>query len=188
MARALTQPSPISAAVAGDPGAAEAVARAWWPRMRRWALAELADVGLAEDASQDALIRLLERIGSYDPSRPFAPWLRALVRNCCRDVRRRRGTVLPFRADPGASSWVERDLDLHRASERAIRALSCLTPRQRQLIELCDRGHATPSEAAAELGIAPSTARALLHQGRSALRRALLADHADWSSLFEESP
>lgn len=156
--------------------------------MRRWALAELADVPLAEDASQESLIRLLDRISAYDPERPFAPWLRTLVRNCCRDVQRRRGPVLPFLADAGRPSPVERDLDLQRASHKVLGGLSTLTPRQRQLIDLCDRGHATPSEAAAELGIAAGTARALLHQGRTALRRALLADHPDWSSLFEESP
>jgi len=179
---------PMAAAVAGDADAAETVARHWWPQMRRWALAELADEPLADDASQEALIRLLDRITRYDPQRPFAPWLRAVVRNCCHDVRRRRGAVLPFLTDGSRPSPVERELDLQRASAKALSGLATLTPRQRQLVDLCDRGHATPSEAAAELGIAASTARALLHQGRTALRRALLADHPDWSSLFEESP
>ncbi len=96
--------------------------------------------------------------------------------------------MLPFLADFGGASPVERDLDLHRASAKALGCLAKLSPRQRQVLDLCDRGHATPTEAAAELGIAASTARALLHQARSVLRRALLADHPDWSSLFEESP
>lgn len=179
---------PLLAAVGGDRDAVDALARAWWPRMRRWALLELGDVSLAEDASQEALVKMMRALPSFDADRPFAPWLRAVVRNAARDVARKRGVVLPFEADPSAPSRIERAHDLRRASDAVLGALGVLTPRQRELIDRCDRGHQTAAEAARELGIEPGTARALLYQGRRALRGALLADHPDYRDLFVETP
>ena len=79
-------------------------------------LAEPADV---EDAAQDTFLRALDRIRSYDPARPFAPWLYQIARNVARNrIRARRrwrtsrfgkrrggGTRLPAPGDdarPGA--------------------------------------------------------------------------------------
>ena len=89
-------------ATQGDAGALEAVARAWYGRMRRWALLEVGDRALAEDAVQEALVRLIRHIHRYDPDRPFGPWLRTVVRNCC--AHRRRAAATPTNTPSSAST------------------------------------------------------------------------------------
>ncbi len=175
-----------TAAQGGDRRALDELAERWWTRIRQWAFVEIGDRAAIDDASQDALVKLLDRIDRYDASRPFAPWLRALVRNTCRDQRRKArptaqvAELADFR-DPG------RQVDLHSGAERALRAFASLTNRQRQVVELCDRQGLSPSEAAAELEIAPGTARSLLHQGRRRLRLELLAERPELLDLLRET-
>jgi RNA polymerase sigma factor (sigma-70 family) len=45
---------------------------------------------LAEDAFQDTWIRVLEKIGQFDPGQPFAPWLFRIARNRAYDLLRRQ--------------------------------------------------------------------------------------------------
>ena len=47
-----TDPELVRAAQGGDQAALEALARRWWPVMRRWAKLELGAAELAEDAVQ----------------------------------------------------------------------------------------------------------------------------------------
>lgn len=37
----------------------------------------------AEDAAQEAFIRGFERLGTFDPERPFGPWIRRVAVNLC---------------------------------------------------------------------------------------------------------
>ncbi len=182
-----TDTSLILAAQHGDETALEALASRWWPRLRRWALVELGDPSLAEDASQDALIRMMRHLHSCDASRPFGSWLRRLVRNVCHDLRTKRGLVIPFDHDRPQAPTVERSHDLVRGAQRAREAFCALSPRQRQVLELCDHQGQSADEVAEELEIAPGTVRALLHQGRSALRRRLVAHRVELVALLREA-
>jgi RNA polymerase sigma-70 factor, ECF subfamily len=176
-------------AAAGDVGALEEVARSWRTRIRRWALLELGNEALAEDAAQDAFVQLIRCIHQYDPDRPFGPWLKAVVRNCCHRVRKLQSRhvhelleeetqedtqlrAMPT-AGPSRSSDPEGAVDLKRTTTRALEAFSALTPRQREVMHLCTQDGLTAAEAARELGLAPSTARVLLFKARQTLLAAL---------------
>ncbi|MFO8013859.1 MAG: sigma-70 family RNA polymerase sigma factor [Phycisphaerae bacterium] len=50
----------------------------------------LPDAALAEDAVQEALLRLVRNRSAYDAGRPFAPWFYAIVRHTAVDLARRR--------------------------------------------------------------------------------------------------
>jgi len=50
----------------------------------------LHDAMAAEDAVQDAFIRIVRRRLDYSPSRPFSPWFYQILRNVCIDARRKR--------------------------------------------------------------------------------------------------
>ncbi len=186
----LPDPDPdlLARALEGDRDALGALTRPHWPSMRRVAYAELGDRALAEDACQDALMRVVRFIGRYDPARPFGAWLRTLVRNAAREVRTRRrrraqreqAVPLPRGGDP------ERRLDLRRQASAISDASSALPPRQRQLVELVDHQGLSPSEAAAELGIAPGSARSQLFDARRALRRRLLHASDEILDLLRE--
>ena len=69
------------------------------PRVERIARRELADSRDAQDAAQEALIKLCQRIGQFRGEAQFATWLHRLVVNTCRDTAARksalRGLSLP---------------------------------------------------------------------------------------------
>jgi RNA polymerase sigma-70 factor, ECF subfamily len=44
----------------------------------------------AMDIVQDAFIKAFQKLGKFDPTRPFGPWLMAIVRNLALDSRRAR--------------------------------------------------------------------------------------------------
>src|SRR6185436_4050955 len=51
----------------------------------------LLDRAEAEDAAQDALLKLNDNLPSFDTARPWATWRNTLVLNVCRDRLRRNG-------------------------------------------------------------------------------------------------
>ena len=50
----------------------------------------LSDAVLAEDAVQEAFLRIVRRRRQYDPSRPFSSWFYTILRNVCTDMLRHR--------------------------------------------------------------------------------------------------
>jgi RNA polymerase sigma-70 factor (ECF subfamily) len=129
----------LARAAAGDDQAFDQLARAVWPDIRRWALLELGDAAAADDASQETLLRLLRSVGTLDAERPIEGWLRTVVRNCCRDLRRREGRAARPAPEPEAGGDLERAFDLRRGAQAAIDAYQALTPRQREVWDLVDR-------------------------------------------------
>jgi RNA polymerase sigma factor (sigma-70 family) len=167
----------------GDASALEEVARAWRSRIRRWAMYELGNEVLAEDACQDAFVQLIRHIHQYDPSRPFGPWLRTVVRHCCHRVARRNHRhvheVLEEESVPlkRVSPDPEESAELRQTTRRALEAFTELTPRQREVMHLCSQDGLTAAEAARELGLSPSTARVLMFKARQTLLAALGWSH-----------
>ncbi|MCB9688329.1 MAG: sigma-70 family RNA polymerase sigma factor [Alphaproteobacteria bacterium] len=170
-------------AARGDRTALRRVVQVWYPQMRRWALVTCGDPQTAEDAVQDALVRLVRFVGRYDPDRPFGPWLRTLVVNACRSQHPR---PRPVPHEPVPSSDPDRDLDLASAAHRVRAAFAELSPRQREILDLVDVQHRPASEVAAELGLTDGAVRGQLFQARRAIR-AVLLDGADILPLLREA-
>ena len=172
----------------GDRACLEALVARHWPAMRRLALVLTAEPALAEDAAQDAVLRWMRTLSRQDATRPVGPWIRTLVRHACVDLHRRRSRRSEV-AEREVSTLprVEHQLDLHRGLGHALDALRGLPPRQRELIELCDRQGLTPTEAADELGITASAARAQLSTARKRLRLTLLRARPELADLVRAS-
>jgi len=163
-------------ATQGDRAAIDVVVRAHWKEIRRICWLQLLDRAKAEEASQEAALKLVRFIHRFDPSRDFGRWLRTLVRNVCRDVAAKRA-LEPTELEPQPRrNRVDRAVDLRRAAQRARAALATLPPRQRELMELVDRQGLSAAEAARQLGLSPSAARGQLSLARRRLRAQLLAD------------
>jgi len=180
----------LLAAQAGEHAALVTLAERYWPSIRRWCLFAMADTTRAEDAASDALVRLMERIHQCDAQRPFKPWLRALVRNVCRDAaraQRRAADRHAHLAEVPSKSGVARRLDLDQGARRALAALDQLTPAERTVIQRCDIEGLSPREAAEALEIAGGTVRALLHRARRKLRLALVNDRAEILDLLRDA-
>jgi RNA polymerase sigma-70 factor (ECF subfamily) len=60
-----------------------------WPVTRAFARSFLRDEAGAEDAAQQALIRVFLRAAEFDASRPALPWVLGVVANECRTQRRK---------------------------------------------------------------------------------------------------
>ncbi|MBI3723575.1 sigma-70 family RNA polymerase sigma factor [bacterium] len=83
---ATTEDGELLAAYArsGDREALAELARRRLAEAYRIALRALGDAAAAEDAAQEAFVGLVRRARSFDASRPFGPWFRALVLNAAR--------------------------------------------------------------------------------------------------------
>ena len=114
------------------------------------------------------------------------PWLLGIAaKEQARDVRRRgreakalarlRGRELLEDAD---HLRLEEQIDAARLAPQVRVAMAALPRAEREMIELTSLDGLTPAEAAAALGIRPSTARMRLNRGRKKLQRSLERAHA----------
>jgi RNA polymerase sigma-70 factor (ECF subfamily) len=147
-------------------------------------LSERADV---EDVAQETFLRALDRIRTYDPDRPFAPWLYQIARNVARNRiagrARRKTEPLPDEGLAGGADDPEAELERSEIRRRVDAAVAGLPERQRAVFRLLDVEGFSAAEAAEMLGLTSGTVRSHLSHARSALREAL----APWLERTEES-
>ena len=167
----------VERAMAGDHDAFTELARVSIGRLYVVARLIVRDDGVAEDATQEALVAAWSHLGALrDPDR-FDAWLhRLLVRSCYREVerRRRRGSVevhVPVLEAPVADSTS--DLADRDQLERGFRRLDT---DQRAVLVLHHYLGLSPAEAAEVLGVPPGTVRSRLHRATRSMRAALEAD------------
>lgn len=87
----LSDPILIKRAKDGDERALEALCERYAERVGRIARRELSDLRDAQDAAQESLLKLCQRIGQYRGDAQFATWLHRLVVNTCHDTAAREG-------------------------------------------------------------------------------------------------
>jgi RNA polymerase sigma-70 factor (ECF subfamily) len=172
----------------GDPAAFEHIVAAYRDRMYRWAVVQMGEVDDAEDATQEALVRLHRGLRRYEGRAGFESWLYAVVRSAVADIRRKKARRLEMRnrysflggrdavADP--APVLER-LDRRRLADRVAFFLRSLPARQREAMDLVDLQGVAPADAAARLGIADATLRTHLFRARRSLRTRLLSEEGD---------
>lgn len=147
--------------------------------MRRVARAVTGNAMDADDAAQEAFLSALDRIETYDRSRPFGPWLMRIASNAAIDLLRRRAVrsaePLDERLAAPARSPAQ-DAEAADIRERLRAALARLPERQRVALTLFDvEGY--PHAAIAEiLGIPEGTVRSDVFHARRALRNMLQLD------------
>jgi RNA polymerase sigma-70 factor (ECF subfamily) len=126
----------------------------------------------AEDAVQDAALKGLRGRQDYDAERPFKGWFFTILRNCCRDLLRRRKTsnsrVAPLDEQtmpPAPSRGVGSSDDW----EDLARAIERLSPPHQQILQLKYFGGCSYAEISAALDIPQGTVMSRLHAARTAL-------------------
>ena len=166
----------IARAAAGDREAFGALVIRYQASVRRVARAVTGNADDGDDAAQDAFLSALDRLETYDPSRPFGPWLMRVASNAAIDLVRRRTvrTAAPLEttvAASGLSPAAEAEASEIRAELTA--ALAELPPRQRAAITLFDVEGYAHAEIAAMLGVPEGTVRSDVFHARRTLRKAL---------------
>lgn len=167
----------------GDGAAFETLVRRHLQAAYTVALSELSDGRDAEDAVQDSFVTALERLDDCRDPSAFGAWLRQIVRNRARTVRRRErlrrteeldtAVMAPARENPA------RDLDRRSLRARLEGALQTLSQVQRAVVLMHDLEGYRHREIAVELGIPEGTVRSHLFFARRALRERLAGERGE---------
>lgn len=126
-----------------------------------------------EDCVQECLMAVHAARHTYDPARPFRPWLFTIVRHRTIDVLRQQATWRAERWQEGEEEAVEAGSEHVQRRLDGVKLLARLSPDHREMIALAKFGGYTTAEAAASLGISESAAKARLHRALEALRTIL---------------
>lgn len=131
-----------------------------------------------EDAVQDALLTIHAVRNTYDPARPFKPWLAAIARRRAidrlRSLKRTRGreTLLEPEHETNLADETNRETDY--GDERALRAaVERLPPGQRQAVTLLKLQEKSLKEAALESGMSVAALKVATHRAMISLRKIL---------------
>ncbi len=153
-------------------------------RALRIAYQYLRETAEADEAVQDAFVKVFTHIGSYREAWPFEVWFTRILINGCLDrrkarARRDRWVIQPER-EPGVESAVETSPALEPGPEarllsrerraRLAKAIDTLEGRQRTVFMLCHFGDCTPREVSAMTGLNESTVRVHLFRAARKLR------------------
>jgi RNA polymerase sigma factor (sigma-70 family) len=169
----------MAAAQRGDGAAYRTLLGAIGPWLRRYYARRLPPA-MVEDAAQDTLIVVHEKRHTYDPARPFEPWLSGIARHKWIDRIR------------AMKRWQTEELDEDHSvadHEAAVvsatvleRMLATLKPAQAEVIRLVKLQGFSVEEAAARTGQSASLVKVNIHRGLARLaasvKQADLADGA----------
>ena len=169
----------MRAAQDGDATAYNRLLREIAPVIRRIVGNRMPSSADAEDVVQDTLLSVHSVRRTYDPARPFLPWLMAITRHRVMDRLRRIGRRAAHEivVDELPETFSEDEANTHGnalAGGAALeRAIADLSPGQRQAIELLKLKEMSLKEAAAVTGMSVSALKVATHRAIKALRLAL---------------
>jgi RNA polymerase sigma-70 factor (ECF subfamily) len=135
-----------------------------------------------EDLVQDILLSLHAVRATYDPRRPFMPWLMAIARNRLADgarrYARRAAHEVPVEALPVTFSdeGTNRDDGGYRDAEALKRAIRGLPAGQRDAIEMLKLREMSLKEAAAASGTSVGALKVAVHRAMATLRKTLIRE------------
>jgi RNA polymerase sigma-70 factor (ECF subfamily) len=143
--------------------------------------------GDAEDAAQEAFLRIYRSLGRFRGASAFTTWLYRVVVNVCIDeMKRRRRRPIPASSlkdddtyDIAACAPAHQtpnpvhELERSHRDEIVRKAVNSLPPHLRFVVILCDMQGLSYEEAASALGAGVGTIKSRLHRARMALRDAL---------------
>jgi RNA polymerase sigma-70 factor (ECF subfamily) len=155
-------------------------------RASRIAYQYLRDAAEADEAVQDAFVKVFAHIASYREAWPFEVWFTRILINGCLDRRKARARrdrwfvssidatpadearASAASAAPGANP--EARLLARERRSRLAAAIERLSGRQRDVFMLCHYGDCTPREVSAITGLNESTVRVHLFRAARKLR------------------
>jgi RNA polymerase sigma-70 factor (ECF subfamily) len=154
-------------AQAGDREAYHAVLKDIGPLLLGWLRRWLADSADLADVYQDALVRLHRARHTYDPARPFEPWLFAIARHCAADhARHRRQRAWEVLVDELPDAPAESDPDWHALAD----ALRSLPRPQREVFSMLKLEGLSVGAAATRAGVTPGALKVRAHRTHKALK------------------
>ena len=132
-----------------------------------------------DDVIQEVFLTAYRRFDTYDPERPFPPWLFGIALNVARmarrgDSRRRRRALAAQHPAPEPTDVTQR----HAALDQLQRLLAVLDDDQRTVVILIEIEGMSPRDVAAGLGLSVNTVYSRLRLARAHLHRAAARQRA----------
>jgi RNA polymerase sigma-70 factor (ECF subfamily) len=168
----------VQRTVAGDAAALELLVQRHMPAVFWYARSKVHDAGAAEEVAQDTFDKASRNLASFRHEASLRTWLLRICHRRCIDHLRRNaptavsvddtGRVLPLVSAFAAQEHYDkqRNADLRSRLQEEISRLS--TQHREAFVLVCVRGH-TREEAAAILGVPPSTIRDRVTRARMQL-------------------
>ena len=173
----------VRRARAGESGAFGELASRHEARVYRVCLRMLGNPEDAWDASQDAFVSALRKLGQFRGDAAFTTWMHRIAVNACYDIMRRdrrqpllRLADADHERDDEFGPPVPDHADAVAGSRDVAAALAAVPEDFRAALVLADVEDLPYDEIAAILGVAVGTVKSLVHRGRLALAKALGLD------------
>jgi RNA polymerase sigma factor (sigma-70 family) len=162
----------------GDGAAYHRLLQEITPYLRSLAIRRHRDANDAEDSVQDVLLTLHSIRQTYDPTRPFAPWLVAIANRRFIDRLRRQGRTrkreIPLAAEHETFCEPTANLD-ERPDKRELEGMvNNLPPAQQNAVRLLKLRELSLKEAAAVSGMSITSLKVNTHRALKSLRKMLI--------------
>lgn len=172
----------MEAAQRGDTRAYAQLLKDITPRLRRFVRNQRRFLGQddIEDLVQEVLLSLHSVRATYDPGRPFMPWLLAITRNRLADAARRHARRAAHELIPESVpvTFFEEATNIeheeYRDPEELKRAIQALPAGQREAIDMLKIRGMSLKEASAARGISIAALKVSVHRATVALRKVLM--------------
>jgi RNA polymerase sigma factor (sigma-70 family) len=176
----------MAAAQSGDAAAYRLLLRECLPVIASMARAQGVRGEAVDDVVQETLLTIHKARATYDPARPFLPWLRAITQRRAIDRLRRAGRRLQEVHDPfayethaDAAPGPGARLEARERDARLAEAVAGLPEGQRQAVEQLAFQERSLDEAAALTGRSKGALKVNLHRALKALRATLSGGKGD---------
>jgi RNA polymerase sigma-70 factor (ECF subfamily) len=169
----------------GDESAYAVLVRRHLPRVMAVSRRMLGNDALAEEAAQEAMLRLWTHAGSYAAEKArLTTWLTRIAVNICLDrLRKRQEDPWPEEFDVALPAGQDHQLMEDQVAAKVNAALQQLPERQRLALVLCHYEDMSMTEAAAIMETTQEAIESLLARGRRSLKRLL---ESEWRMLLGE--
>ncbi len=135
---------------------------------------------LVEECVQESLLAIHRARHTYDPARPFRPWLLTLVRHKAIDLLRRdRGRRRRLLDAPDSSALEGRAFDDPSHEHDAATVLERLEPKYRSALVLTKLEGCSIEEAARRDGVSVSAMKTRVHRAIRSVQKHFLAEEAE---------
>jgi RNA polymerase sigma-70 factor, ECF subfamily len=154
----------------GDPNACQELLDDIGPSLTRFLRRRVVDPHELEDVYQEVFMAIFEARHTYQPGRPFEPWLFAIARNIAVDYPRRRWARSHWEelvAEPP-----ERPADVSNAAAPELgEVLAGLPPDQREAFSMLKLDGLSAEKAAARASVSVGALRVRAHRAYKSLKR-----------------
>lgn len=159
--------------------AIEAVYRAYFQDVRRYALSLCKEQALAEDLAQETFLKAMDNIHTFRGECELRFWLLRITRNLFLSHLRKQGRLIPMAEVPEETAWQDPGDSLAREEEgkNALRAVLALPEPARAIVLLRAREGLAFKDIAALYRKSENWACVTYHRARNQLLKALEEHH-----------